>query len=115
MTRIGHVDQVLLLLRERLQRLDRSRSGRSDRGGSARRPTAPPIARLQAIAAVDALPDHELRRTLVRALLAEEMGEAVASDPAFQGLADEVFRVIDASDDGRALIDAAARRLRGGT
>jgi len=98
---------VLLLLREQLQRLDRAGAKRTAPGA---KPTAAPMARLRALGDV---PDKEFKRTLVRALLAERMGEGVANDPAFQAVIDDVYRIIDESDDGRALIHRAATRLRG--
>lgn len=112
MTRIGQADQILLLLRERLQRMDRARAGRSGRAGDVRQATARPLARLQEMSALDQLSDEDFRRTLVRALLAEELGDGIAADPAFQSLADDVFRIIGESEEGRSLIDRAAEQLR---
>jgi len=103
---------VLLLLRERLNRLDRGRGKQAGRTGSTASATAPPMARLQALAAVEELPQDELRRTLVRALLSEELGEAVTSDPSFAEVADEVYRVISDSEEGQALMERATRELR---
>jgi hypothetical protein len=111
-TRISQVDQVLLLLRERLQRIDRSRTSRSGRGDAARPATSGPLARLQALAALDELGEDDLRRTMVRALLAEELGDTIANDPGFQAIVEDVYRIIGMSDEGRDLIDRAARQLR---
>ena len=113
MTRISQADQVLLLLRERLQRMDRSRAGRSGGAGGPRGATPKPLARLQAMPALDRLTEEEFRRTLVRAVLAEELGDGIASDPAFQALTDDIFRIIAESEEGKALIDRAAGELRG--
>lgn len=114
MTRITSSDQALLLLQEQLRRIDRGRTGRSERTSSGRKITPRPIARLQSAAALDQLSDEEVRRTLVRALLAEELGEGVANDPAFQTIVEDVFRLINASSDGRELIARAARQLLAG-
>ena len=114
MTRITGSDQVLLLLREQLRRLDRGRGGRTERTSNSRKTTPRPMVRLQSLAALDQLSDEEVRRTLVRALLSEELGEGVANDPAFHVIVEDVFRVINASADGRELIDRAARQLRAG-
>lgn len=110
MTRITTTDQVLLLLRERLRRLGETRSAR----GSA--PAAPaatpsPMARLQALEGTGALPREELRRTLVRALLAEQLGDGLASDPAFQAVCEDVFRIISETPEGRDLLERAAAQL----
>ena len=112
MTRVGNVDQLLMLLRERLQRIDRSRDRSGGRTEAVRSATSKPIARLQAVDSLGQLSEEDFRRTMVRALLAEELGEAVANDPAFQGVAEDVFRIIGESEEGRALIDTAARQLR---
>lgn len=109
MTRINQVDQALLLLQEKLQRLNRGRAGRT---GGATAATPRPLQRLQGLAALDHLSDEDFKRTMIRALLAEELGEAVASDPAFQGVVDEVFRIVSDSEQGRRMIEQAAHQLR---
>lgn len=112
MTRVSGADQVLLLLREQLQRMDRGRvrRTRTERAGAA---TPRPLERLHDLTAFDQLPDEERRRTLVRAVLTEELGEAVANDPSFQAVLDEVSRIIGESEEGRTLVERAARQLRG--
>ena len=112
MTRINTSEQVLLLLREQLQRLDRSRGARTGRTGRAAKATPRPMARLQALAALDQVGEQEFKRTLVRALLSEKVGEGIANDPAFQAVIDDVFRIINDSAEGRGLMDRAAQRLR---
>jgi hypothetical protein len=112
MTRISNADHVLLLLREQLQKLGRGRKERTGRAGAVRGSTPRPIARLQAMASLEE--GEEFRRSLVRAILTEEMGEAMANDPSFQAVVDNVYRMISATPDGQALIDRAGRQLRGG-
>jgi hypothetical protein len=112
MSRVSPADQVLLLLRERLQKLERSRAGRSAPAGRAA--TSRPLDRLQRIAALDRLTEDELRRTMVRALLTEELGEAVASDPTFQAVVDDVLRIIAESAEGERLLAGAAEQLKAG-
>lgn len=111
MTRIGNTDQVLLLLREQLQKIGQNRKERTGRSGNVRRSTPRPVARLQALGAYDDGEEH--RRTLVRAILTEELGEAMANDPSFQAVVDNVYRMISATPDGQELIDRAGRQLRG--
>jgi hypothetical protein len=41
------------------------------------------------------------------------MGEAMANDPSFQAVIDNVYRMISATPDGQELIDRAGRQLRG--
>jgi hypothetical protein len=111
MTRISNADHVLVLLREQLQKLGKSRKERTARGGAVRGSTPRPIARLQAMGSMEE--GEEFRRTLVRAILTEEMGEAMANDPSFQAVVDNVYRMISATPDGQELIDRAGRQLRG--
>ena len=111
MTRISNTDQVLLLLREQLQKLGQTRKERTSRSGTVRKSTPRPIARLQAMGSYEE--GEEFRRTLVRAILTEEMGEAMANDPSFQAVVENVYRMISATPDGQELIDRAGRQLRG--
>jgi hypothetical protein len=110
MTRISNADHVLGLLREQLQKLGRTRQQRSGRAAEVRGSTPRPIARLQATASPE--DGEEFRRTLVRAILTEEMGEAMANDPAFHDVVEDVYRMISASPEGQDLIDRAGRQLR---
>ena len=112
MTRISNSDQVLILLREQLQRIGGTRKERTGRTARTQGATPRPIARLQAVASNEE--GEEFRRTLVRAILTEEMGEAMANDPSFQAVVDNVYRMISATPDGQELIDRAGRQLRGG-
>jgi hypothetical protein len=112
LTRVSQADHVLLLLQEQLQRLGRKRGERSARTGESRAATPRPMARLQASAALAGMSEEEVRRSLVRALLSEELGESIANDPSFQGVLDEVYRVIDQSEEGRTLMADATRQLR---
>lgn len=112
MTRISNADHVLVLLREQLQKLGRTRRESASRAAEVRGSTPRPIARLQAMASLEE--GEEFRRSLVRAILTEELGEAMANDPAFQAVVEDVYRMISASRDGRELIDRAGRQLRGG-
>lgn len=115
MTRIGNVDQVLLLLREQLQRAGSNRE--ADRSGKATRANAAaprPIERARGLAALDALSEEEVRRAVLRGLLADALGEALASDPGFQAIVDEVFAIIAAMPEGGDLLDRAVAQLRKG-
>jgi len=112
MTRISSSDQVLLLLRERLQRLDRGKAGGASRTGVQKAPQRP-VARLQALAAADAVSEEDFRRTLVLALLSEDLGENFVNDASFRTVAEDVYRIISASEEGRQLVERATRQIRG--
>lgn len=113
MTRISNVDQVLLLLREQLQRAGKksearakSRIGRAD-------PAAPrPLDRVRALAALDTLNEDEVRRAVVRGILTEEFGEGVGNDAALQKMVDDVVRIIGEAPGGSDLLDRAVAQLK---
>lgn len=113
MTRIGNVDQILLLLREQLQRTDKRR-GAQPKSASTRAEAAAarPLERARALAALESLSDEEKRKAVVRGLLTEEFGEAVGNDAALQSIVDDVVRIIGETPGGPELIDRAFAQLR---
>ena len=111
MTRISNADQVLLLLHEQLDRLSRKRGGGSAKPGSASIGTPEPMARFRARAARDGLAEDDLKCALVRSLLTQQLGDSIANDPAFEAIASDVARVIERSEEGRALLDRALTQL----
>ncbi|HWU94986.1 MAG TPA: hypothetical protein VN029_05270 [Sphingomonas sp.] len=113
MTRVGNVDQVLLLLREQLQRAGRTRGVTAkSRAREAEASTARPLDRVRALAALDTLEEEDLRRAVVRGLLAEQFGEAVGNDPALIAIVDQVSRIIGETAEGRELMDRALAQLK---
>lgn len=112
MTRISSSDQVLALLREQLQRLGRSRTGAGARTARSDEAAAPAMARIKALAGSGAAGEEEMRRLLVRAVLTEEFGEALANEPALQIVFDDVARIIGASAEGEDLLARAMAQLR---
>ncbi|MCW4463808.1 hypothetical protein OK349_19050 [Sphingomonas sp. BT-65] len=114
MTRIGNVDQILLLLREQLQRAGegRARSGASQtRAGD--RAEQRPLDRARTLASLGAIDPEERRRLIVRTLLLEELDETAGADPAFAALADQVLAMVRDVPGGDELIDRAVRQLGG--
>jgi hypothetical protein len=113
MTRISNVDQVLLLLREQLQRAGAGRkTARKSRTGRADPAAARPLDRVRALAALDTLNEDEVRRALVRGMLTEEFGEGVGNDAALQQLVDDVVRIIGDTPGGSDLLDRAVAQLK---
>jgi len=113
MTRISNVDQVLMLLRQQLQRMsgpDRSRKSATSSAAAQKRETA--ARRIEAVTRHDDLGDEDLGRTLLGALLVDEFGEAAANDHKFQKLVDEVYRIIANDAQARALLDSAVKEVR---
>lgn len=115
MTQIGNVNQVLLLLREQLERTSRGRAaGRRGRIAGTESRESRPLERARALAALDGLSEGEVRRAVVRGLLVDAFGEAMSNDPAFQTVIDEVFRIIADVEGGADLLDQAVAQLRKG-
>jgi hypothetical protein len=112
MTRVGNVDQVLLLLREQLQRTDGKK--RTDRGTGVRKASARPLDRVRALAALDSLNEDEVRSAVVRGLLTEEFGEAVGNDPALHAIVEDVVRIIAETPGGHQLMTQAVAQLKEG-
>jgi hypothetical protein len=110
MTRVGNVEQVLLLLREQLQRAGK-KSG-TVRKTETGRTTQRPLDRVRALAALDSLNEDEVRRAVVRGILTEEFGEGVGNDPALQQVVDQVIGIIGGTPDGAELIDRAVAQLK---
>lgn len=110
MTRISNADQVLLLLQEQIDRLAK-RKGAERRGATARSGTPEPMTRIRALATRSGLSEEDLKRSLVRGVLVQQLGEAIGNDPAFQTVAGDVFRIIGETPEGRALIDRALTQL----
>ena len=112
MTNISHIDQAIILLRERLrQARKQGPSAASASPIKVQSLTAQPIEQLRRLLSVEALPPRELRRALVRSLLAEAFGEEVGNDLSFQALSDRVTTMLDEDDETRQLIDRAIAEL----
>lgn len=107
MASIGRVEQAVLLLQERLQRLDGKSTSPAQLGASAQAAEAEPIERLRRLLRRGQLSRAEVRKALVRHLLGAAMGPTVAGSLEFQALSDEVYTVIAGHDAGRNLLDRA--------
>jgi len=111
MAEVGRADPVLLLLRERLQGRQAPTARSAARAAAA---LLSPLERARAVAALAVLDSEGRRRLVVRALLAERLGEAVANDAAFQAVGERVLAMLDETPEGRALIEAALAELEAG-
>ncbi len=110
MTRVSHVDQVLLLLHQQLQRSSRQRV----RNAEPRKPPQSALDRARALAAMDALGDEATRRAVIRGVLADRLGDAIGNDPGFAAMIDRVDEAVRATPEGEALIAQAVAQLRSG-
>jgi len=112
MTRVGNIEQVMMLLREQLQRSNLGRG--PERKGAVRvgAATPRPLDRVRALAAFEDLPEDEMRRAVVRGILAEEFGDALGADAGFTPLIDEVAAAIEALPGGPELMAQAIAQLK---
>lgn len=97
----------MLLLRERLERAQRSKPQAEAQAPSRRE-------RIEAMAAMRTLDERAFRKALVRGLLAQKLGEQLAGDPAFDQVVMGVLETLEDSPAGLELI-ARAEDLLGRT
>lgn len=115
MTSISSVDQAIILLRERLRQV--RKQGKSAGAAPSIRVqsrSAQPLDQIRRMLAVESLPPRDIRRALVRNLLAEAFGDAVANDLSFQAIADQVTAMLDEDAETRALLDRAVAEVKAG-
>ena len=101
---VSNVDQLVLLLRQRLLERSRTQSASDARRSAAKRP-ANPLETVQALAAVEGMEDRDLQRAFVQSLLTEQFDSRLINDAKFQQVVD---RVTDALND-----DTGTSRLLG--
>ena len=112
MTRITQSDQIVLLLRQQLQRVaGRKDVRRKERIGKSATGENTGL-RVEALAALRGLPQEDVERALLRMLLIDEMGEAIGNDPKFQGVIDRVHRLIKSDRETNQLMGRALEVLR---
>jgi hypothetical protein len=110
---ISNVDQVVLLLRQRLA--ERARGASPSAGAPAQRPVqpaAPDVGGLRALVGVEGVGDRQLKRALVQNLLAEQFGPDLINDARFQQVVDRVTETIEDEGDSASLLARVVRDLR---
>lgn len=109
---ISNTDRLILLLRQRLQERDRTRSGSKSTSRSDQTKAAGSVSTAQALAAIDGVDERQLRRTLIQGLLSDQFGDAMLNEPRFQQMVDRVVHAIEGDDAGRALLERMTAELR---
>jgi hypothetical protein len=95
MVSISNVDLVMAALRSRLRRVAaEKRSGKTVASSAPQSTRSTGRERIEALAAMRQLPPDEFERTLVRAVLEMELGEAISEDPRFHRLVDQTHRIL---------------------
>ena len=112
MTQISRVDQAIMMLKERLQRLGERSAGGLRSAQTVNR--AEERGRLEPLRQLTRRKDiaiSDLRRAFVRTLLAEAFGDELTTTLEFEDIADRVTRVLEENESGLALIDRALAEL----
>lgn len=109
MTRVGNVDQLVLLLRERL--LERAKAGASSKTAAQRTASREPSA-IQAMAALEGIDDGTLRRAFIQDVLAEHFGRHLINDANFQQVVDRVTSALSADPAASAMFEQITAALR---
>jgi hypothetical protein len=112
MTQINRVDQAILLLKDRLQKLaDRKTGPASASKAKALSESQNRLAPIRQLASLGEISDEELRRAFVRTLLADSLGDELVGKLEFQAIADRVTQILEESDSGRHLLERALSEL----
>lgn len=109
---ISNVDRLVVLLRQRL--LERSRTSGAKRIGAAARNGASPTgtAALQALAAVEGIDDHQLKRALIQNILSDQLGGELINEAQFQQVVDRVTATLEGEQATARLMAKVVEELR---
>lgn len=113
MTRITNTEHVLLLLRGHLERTQRTRRKHSKTGAVTRKDGQRGVERAQAIAGSQAADEADIERAVIAGLLADEFGDALANDPQFHQVVEQIAAIIGRDDAGQTLLRRAIAQLAG--
>lgn len=111
MDAISNIDRLVIVLRQRM--LERSKSSgarRKDKPSESR--AAGWVENLQALAALERVDDHQLRRALVQNILADQFGSGLINDPKFQQVVERVTEALEGDETGSLLINRCVTELR---
>jgi hypothetical protein len=110
---ISNVDQLVLLLRQRLTERSRaSPGGQRDRTHSPSEPTQGSVHSVQALAALEDVDEHQLKRAVIQSILAEHFGAGLVNDAKFQQVVDRVTETLESETGAPLLFAQVVRELR---
>jgi hypothetical protein len=111
---ISNVDQIILVLRQRLQQ--RSKTAALKGGGGVSRTQgriAPAkLASVKSLASLDGVDDRLLRRTLIQNILSDQFGPDLVNDARFQQVVDQVTETLEEDEQGSRLLAGLLAELR---
>ena len=109
---ISQVDQLAIILRQRIR--DHSKTRSTKRGPSDPEVKTSWVVGLKALAATENVDDHQLRRTLVQNILADQFGHGLVNETQFQQVVERVTEALEADKAGSVLINRCVTELREG-
>lgn len=111
MSSISRIDQAVLLLRDRLDKLGASKGAAPGARVTGIKPSGlDPLAPIRGLAQAQ-VSGQELRKALVRLLLADALGQEVVGSLEFQSIADQVTDILENSEAGQELLLRALQEL----
>lgn len=110
MDHISQIDRLVVVLRQRL--LERAKTATSGRRNSAQDAKATGLDNLKALAAIEAVSDYQLRRSLTQNNLADQFGHGLVNETNFQQVVERVTEARESDDSGLALINRLVEELR---
>jgi len=109
---ISQVDQLAMILRQRILDHSKTRVARHKSPGAEKRPSW--VGALKALAATEEVDDHQLRRALIQNILAEQFGHDLVNETKFQRVVERVVETLEADTAGAALMARCVNELRDG-
>ena len=108
---VANIDQLVLVLRQRL--LDRSRTEKSTVGKhKSPRRQASGLDSIYALARIEGADDRQLRRGLIQSILAEQFGSALLNEAKFQQIVERVVETMYADPAASKLLSVIVQELR---
>lgn len=108
---ISNVDQIVLILRQRLLERARTSAGRRNSSQEGARGIHARTS-IQELAAVESIDDRQLKRALIQGILTEQLGSALINEAKFQQVVDRVTDTIEADAQGSSLLSGLVTELR---
>ena len=107
---VSNIDRLVLILRQKLSARRRPDSGGPTRRSAGRSPSG--IAGVRALAAVGDVDEGALRRSLIQAILIDELGGQSVNDARFQQIVERVTEALEQDAGGSGLLDRVLADLR---
>ncbi len=109
---ISQVDQLAMILRQRI--LDRSKARPAKPGRTDIETKSSWVANLKALAATEAVDDHQLRRALIQNILLDQFGHGLINEMKFQQVVERVTEALETDSTASVLINRCVAELRAG-